>query len=78
MHVELTSTQRDLLLQLIDGALREIGPEIRHTDNSAFKDDLKQERRDLRDLWELLRGMPPGVPHGLREDLSTPGLVGTP
>ncbi len=54
MTVELTWEQRDLLLQLIDAALREIGPEIRHTMTSAYKDDLKEQRRQFHELRRLL------------------------
>ena len=49
MFVELTSEQRDLLLQLVDAAVRELGPEIRHTDNAAYRDDLREQRRALRE-----------------------------
>jgi|GEM_PF-1118327 len=54
MTVELTWEQRELLLQLIDAALREIGPEIRHTMTSAYKDDLKEQRRQFYALRDLL------------------------
>ncbi len=54
MIVELTSEQRDQLLQLVDVALREIGPEIRHTDSSSFRDDLRSQRGTLRSVHNLL------------------------
>ncbi len=54
MHVELSRQQRDLLLQIVDSAIRELGPEIRHTATSSFKDALKDERRELRTVRELL------------------------
>ena len=54
MIVELTSEQRDQLLQLVDTALREIGPEIRHTDSSSFRDDLRTQRGTLRSIHHLL------------------------
>jgi len=60
MIVELTPEQRDQLLQLVDVALREIGPEIRHTDNSSFRDDLKSQRGTLRSVHNLLADMAPG------------------
>lgn len=58
MTVDLTREQRDLLLQLVDAALREIGPEIRHTMTAEFKDDLKQQRRQFQTLHEVLSRSP--------------------
>lgn len=54
MSIELTSDQRDLLLQLVDSALGEIGPEIRRTMTSAYKEALKEQRRALQALHDLL------------------------
>lgn len=54
MSVELTQPERDLLRQLVDAALREIGPEIRRTQTYSYKDDLKQQRRTLLSLRERL------------------------
>jgi hypothetical protein len=54
MSVDLTQHERDLLVQLLDGALREIGPEIRRTQTYDYKDDLKEQRRTLRQLRERL------------------------
>ncbi len=60
MIVELTSTQRDILLRLLDAALEELGPEIHHT--WTYKDDLKEQRRTLLNLRALLTDVPPMVP----------------
>jgi hypothetical protein len=54
MSVELTRQERELLAQLVSAALREIGPEIRHTDRYDYKDDLKEQRRTLQRLYERL------------------------
>ncbi len=54
MIVELTSTQRTLLLRLVNEALDEIGPEIRHTTMRDYKADLRDERLRLRQLHDLL------------------------
>lgn len=62
MHVELTSDQRDLVLQLVDAALRDIGPEIRHTTSREYKDDLRDHRRSLQDLHTLLSIRPMTAP----------------
>ncbi|MBN2445686.1 MAG: hypothetical protein JXO22_03115 [Phycisphaerae bacterium] len=58
MIVEFTPAQRDLVLQLVTAASREIGPEIRHTDSHTYKDELKGQRQMLRDLCHLLADTP--------------------
>ena len=55
MSVELTQQERDLLTQLVDSALREIGPEIRRTMTYDYKDDLKKQRQTLRRLRDRCR-----------------------
>jgi hypothetical protein len=72
MNVDLTAEQRDLLLRLVNAALRDIGPEIRHTMTSTYKDDLKAERRDLQGVRDLLIS---GAPS---DHVVAPGLYGTP
>ncbi len=59
MVLDLTSEQRSLLLQLVDAELRELGTEIRHTDGA--KGDLKDRRRALQALHDLLTSPPVGV-----------------
>jgi hypothetical protein len=54
MQIELNEEERQALLRLVDAAVRDIGPEIRHTMTSTYKDDLKQERRTLRALHDRL------------------------
>ena len=54
MSVELTRQEREMLRQLVDSALREIGSEIRRTRTYTYKDDLKQQRRTLLRLRERL------------------------
>lgn len=57
MVIQLTSMQRDLLVQLLADELDEIGPEIRHATISAYKHDLQDERRELRDLFARLTAL---------------------
>ncbi|MCK4340505.1 MAG: hypothetical protein KAY37_02130 [Phycisphaerae bacterium] len=78
MIVELTPQQRDLLLQLVDEAVREIGPEIRHTDSSSYKDDLKDRRQALRALHEVLATGTSDEVASPPSDSASDGLVGTP
>jgi len=56
MRVELTPQECELLLELVDSALREIGPQIHHTLTSEYKDHLKAQRRDLQRLQARLSG----------------------
>jgi hypothetical protein len=50
MLVELTPQEREELIHLVNVALRDIGPEIRHTRTWDYKEDLKAHRRFLRTL----------------------------
>lgn len=61
MNVELNQLERDVLAQLVDAALREIGPEIRRTMTFDYKDDLKKHRETLRQLHERLTAVRPEV-----------------
>ncbi len=61
MSVELTQQERDLLTQLVDSALREIGPEIRRTMTYDYKDDLKKQRQTLRRLRDRLAADKPSA-----------------
>lgn len=61
MQVELTQQERDVLTQLVDQALREIGPEIRRTMTYDYKDDLKKHRETLKHLHERLTSEAPDV-----------------
>jgi hypothetical protein len=54
MNLELSQQECDLLAQLVHAAIREIGPEIRHSDHYEYKDDLKQRRRTLQRLYDRL------------------------
>ena len=61
MNVELTQQERDMLVQLLDAALREIGPEIRRTMTYDYKDELKEQRSAMRRLHERLANSGPNV-----------------
>jgi hypothetical protein len=58
MLVQLTPQQPDVLVQLVDEAMEELGPEIHHTMTRTYKDDLKEQRRELHALRDLLSGQP--------------------
>ena len=55
MIVELTNEERDILEALIAREISELGPEIRHTDQRTYRDDLKAERCALRHLLDRLQ-----------------------
>ena len=78
MHVQLTPGQRDLLLHLVDVAVREIGPEIRHTSTRSYREDLKDQRRELRELHGVLVTARPEVTDPAPYDETPGGIVGTP
>ncbi len=61
MNIELTQRERDLLTQLVDTALREIGPEIRRTMTYDYKDDLKDQRQTLRHVRDRLTAENPNI-----------------
>ena len=78
MHVELSPEKRDLLAQLVYCAIREIGPEIRHTSSRSYKDDLKQRRRELQGLCDLLKVAGSDEFGPLADSSSPDELIGTP
>ena len=61
MYVDLNQQERDVLAQLVDSALREIGSEIRRTMTYDYKDDLKKHRETLRVLHDRLTADNPEV-----------------
>lgn len=52
MLVDLTPQQRDLLVRLVDKEVGDLGAEIHHT--RTYKDPLKEQRRDIMALRDLL------------------------
>jgi hypothetical protein len=54
MRIELTSSQRDVLLELVNEALRDLGPEIHHARTPSYKENLREFRHDLSALRGLL------------------------
>ncbi len=58
MDVHLTPQQRDLLLELVDQEIAEMGPEIHHTRTRSYRQDLKGRRSVLAHLRAELAGEP--------------------
>ncbi len=59
MKIELKTEERDLILELLANELREIGPEIRHTDSHTYREGLKERQRLLHELTERLQAGQP-------------------
>lgn len=64
-------------MDLVGEALREIGPEIRHTDDYTYRDDLRERRQELRTLQAMLAGGGPWQA-GPSPDATSAGMIGTP
>ncbi len=75
MRIELTSSQRDTLLELVEEALGDIGPEIRHAKTYSYKQGLQECRRNLSVLRGLLGETESADQPG---GIVSPGLVGSP
>jgi hypothetical protein len=73
MTIELTSTQREVLLGLVDEAIEELGPEIHHTVARSYKADLRELRQNLAALRLMLSGTGSAEPETTKTE-----LVGSP
>jgi hypothetical protein len=54
MTLELTPRDGELLREILEHELRKLGPEIRHTDSRAFREELKRRYDELESLRERL------------------------
>lgn len=52
--IELTDEQQQILMDMINTVLGDMSYEIADTDNSEFKDELKQRRNALKALAEQI------------------------
>ena len=59
MTVEMTTEELERVIGMIERELAELGPEIRHTQTTGYRDDLKADKKVLRDLLERLRDHEP-------------------
>ncbi len=54
MMIELDNDELEIVRNLIEERLRELGPEIHHTRTADYRDSLKSLRRKLEQLAERL------------------------
>lgn len=55
MNIDLTPEEREVLLALVEREIADLGPEIRHTRTRTYREDLKDQQRTLRNLFQHLR-----------------------
>ncbi len=67
MDVQLTPEQRDLLLELVDEEMLELGPEIHHTRTRTYREGLKDRRSILTELRAHLIEAAPAVAPGAQQ-----------
>jgi hypothetical protein len=54
MQIEISHEERKLLAHLIEHEIQDLGPEIRHTQTSSYRDGLKADREALKSLLKRL------------------------
>ncbi|MHC4236600.1 MAG: hypothetical protein ACYSUQ_15910 [Planctomycetota bacterium] len=50
MTIELTTEERDILVHLLDREISDLGPEVRRTRTSGYRDELKVRKQTLKEL----------------------------
>jgi hypothetical protein len=63
MLIDMTEQERQLLMQLVRREITDLGPEIRRTRTSSFRDELKDQKDVFRHLLEHLSAASSGEPH---------------
>lgn len=56
MNIEISTTARELLLELLQSEMGEVRQEIHHTKTHEFRDKLKAREVLIRDLIEKMGG----------------------
>ena len=56
MNLQLDSAQVDLLREILDGTFRDLRYEIADTNNSTYKQQLREREQALRELLDLVGG----------------------
>jgi len=55
MQLELDPAERELLIRVLDLAMRETRTEVRHTETASYRTNLKAEEKTMVNLLERLR-----------------------
>ena len=61
MTLELSAAEREILIQVLERELSEMGPQIRHSQHTDYRDELKQEKRTLQELRDRLAAVSVGA-----------------
>jgi hypothetical protein len=56
MNLQLDSAQVDMLREILDSAFRDLRYEVAATDNSTFKEQLREREQALKELLDLVGG----------------------
>jgi hypothetical protein len=59
MIADLTPQENEILVELLSRELAELGPEIHHTDDRDFRDELRDRRQIVRQLLQRLEAPQP-------------------
>lgn len=54
MQIEINDAQAAVLRELLDSRIASLSSEIRHTDNASFRQGLREQRDQLRELLRTL------------------------
>ena len=57
MSLDLTARQYELLIELLLREQSDLGPEIHHTDDREFRDELKERRQLVRELLHRMEAL---------------------
>lgn len=59
MMANLDSREHRILVELLMRELSDLGPEIRHTDDRDYRDDLKERKQVVKTLLDRLETLQP-------------------
>lgn len=59
MIADLSPQENQILVELLSRELAELGPEIHHTDDREFRDELRDRRQIVRQLLQRLETLQP-------------------
>lgn len=59
--IEITSEERDLLVELLDNTVSDLRAEIAHSDSPFYKDDLRKRKELFKDISKRVQETPQTV-----------------